>query len=62
MKRLCAAMVAIMLALAITTRAQAQSDAACGAVLCLLSVNYSWALTTTILVHAPRLQPSDLRV
>lgn len=35
MKRLCAAMVAIMLALAITTRAQAQSDAACGAVLCL---------------------------
>ena len=28
----------------------------------LLSVNYPWALTTTILVHAPRLQPSDLRV
>jgi hypothetical protein len=27
-----------------------------------LSVNYPWALTTTILVHAPRLQPSDLRV
>lgn len=27
-----------------------------------LSVNYPWALTTTILVHPPRLQPSDLRV
>lgn len=35
MKRLCAAMVAIILALSITSRAQAQSDAACGAVLCL---------------------------
>ena len=35
MKQLLAAMGAIILALSITSRAQAQSDAACGAVLCL---------------------------
>ena len=28
----------------------------------LLSVNYSWALTTTIFVHPPRPQPCDHRV